>query len=438
MLNKVKKYINDHRLLEADKRYLVALSGGADSVCLLLVLKQLGYQIEAVHCNFLLRGDESHRDEVFAHSLCDAYSIPFHVIHFDTRTYAQLHKISIEMAARDLRYQYFENLRRDIQADGICVAHHQDDSVETILMNLLRGTGIHGLSGIKPRNGYILRPLLCVSRKEIEAWLDERHQTYVTDSTNLEADVVRNKLRLNIIPQLHNITPSAVSNILDTAQHISEATAVYDHYMQEALKRLVDSNSIAICDLLQEPSPESLLHQWLSQYGFPSALIQSIWNSVAISQSGAEWYSATHQLTISRGKLIVEPKQAERPTLRIPETGVYIYDDSTKIRLSTKEGVNIIPTPTIACLDAEKVKFPVILRPVAKGDRFTPYGMKGSKLISDYLTDRHLSVFEKRRTLVLCQSDGTILWLAGYRPDAHFCVTSSTHSTLIITLEIQE
>jgi tRNA(Ile)-lysidine synthase len=342
------------------------------------------------------------------------------------------------MAARDLRYQYFENLRRDIQAEGICVAHHQDDSVETILMNLLRGTGIHGLSGIKPRNGFILRPLLCVSRKEIEAWLAGQHQTYVTDSTNLEADVVRNKLRLNVIPQLQAITPSAVGNILQTAQHISEATTVYDHYMQEAIDRLVDNNSITIDTLLQEPSPESILHQWLSPLGFTSALIENIWQSVATSQSGAEWYSSTHQLTICRGKLIVEPKQAERPVLRIPETGVYVYDEATKIRLSTKEGANIIPTPTIACLDAEKVKFPVILRPAEKGDRFTPYGMKGSKLISDYLTDLHLSVFEKRRTLVLCQSDGTILWLAGYRPDAHFCVTSSTHSTLIITLEIQE
>lgn len=438
MLNKVRQYISEHRLLDADKRYLVALSGGADSVCLLLVLKQLGYQVEAAHCNFLLRGDESHRDEVFAQTLCNEHDIPFHVIHFDTRTYAKLHKVSIEMAARDLRYQYFENLRQDIHADGICVAHHQDDSVETILMNLLRGTGIHGLSGIKPRNGFILRPLLCVSRKEIEAWLSERHQTYVTDSTNLEADVVRNKLRLNVIPQLQAITPNAVSNILNTAQHLSEATAVYDHYMHEALNRLIDSNSIAISDLLHEPSPESLLHQWLSTYGFPSALIQSIWNSVATSQSGAEWYSATHQLTICRGKLIVEPKQAERPVLRIPENGVYVYDEATKIRLSQQEGSTVIKQPATACLDAEKIHFPLILRPVATGDRFTPFGMKGSKLISDYLTDLHLSVFEKRRTLVLCQSDGTILWLAGYRPDAHFCVTSSTRSTLIITLEIQE
>jgi tRNA(Ile)-lysidine synthase len=435
MLNKVRQYINDHRLLDADKRYLVALSGGADSVCLLLVLKQLGYQVEAAHCNFLLRGDESHRDEAFARALCDTHDIPFHVIHFDTRTYASLHKVSIEMAARDLRYQYFENLRRDIQASGICVAHHQDDSVETILMNLLRGTGIHGLSGIKPRNGYILRPLLCVSRKEIEAWLAEHHQTFVTDSTNLEADVVRNKLRLNVIPLLQAVTPSAVSNILKTAQHLSEATTVYDHYIEEGLRRLVNADSIAIDALLEEPSPESLLHQWLSTYGFPSALIERIWQSAVTSQSGAEWSSATHQLTICRGKLIVEPKQAERPTLRIPETGVYIYDETAKIRLSQQEGATVIKQSSTACLDAEKVRFPLILRPITSGDRFTPFGMKGSKLVSDYLTDLHLSIFEKRRTLVLCQADGTILWLAGHRPDARFCVTSSTHTTLIVTLE---
>lgn len=435
MLNKVKQYINNHRLLDADKRYLVALSGGADSVCLILVLKQLGYQIEAAHCNFMLRGDESYRDETFAHALCDKYGIPFHIIHFDTCTYAQLHKVSIEMAARDLRYHYFEKLRQDIQADGICVAHHQDDSVETILMNLIRGTGIHGLTGIKPRNGFILRPLLCVNRQEIEEWLMEQHQDYVTDSTNLEADVVRNKLRLHVIPQLKAITPSAEKNILKTAQYISEATAIYDYYMREALGNLVDSDSIAIEALFQEPSPESLLHQWLSPYGFPPALIERIWLSVATSQSGSEWYSVTHQLTICRGKLILEPKQTERPTLRIPETGVYIYDGTTKIRISQQEGSSIIKHPSTACLDAEKISFPLTLRPINAGDRFTPFGMKGSKLVSDYLTDRHLSVFEKRRTLVMCQSDGAILWLAGHRPDTRFCVTSSTRSTLIVTLE---
>lgn len=435
MLNKVREYIEKNCLLESGKRYLVALSGGADSVCLLLVLRQLGYQVEAVHCNFLLRGDESHRDEAFARNLCEKQGVPFHVIHFDTRTYAELHKVSIEMAARDLRYQYFEQLRKDIGAEAICVAHHQDDSVETILMNLLRGTGIHGLSGIKPRNGHILRPLLCVSRKEIEAFLASQHQDYVTDSTNLEADVVRNKLRLNVIPQLQDVYPNAVGNILKTAQHLSEATTIYDHYIEQTLSRLVDGNSVAIDALLEEPSPESILHQWLSPFGFSSALIENIWQAVATSQSGSEWYSATHQMTICRGKLIVEPKQAQRPTLRIPETGTYIYDDTSKIRLSQQAGSCIIKRSDTACLDAGKVRFPLTLRPITTGDRFMPFGMKGTKLVSDYLTDLHLSIFEKRSTLVLCDADGHILWLAGHRPDARFCVSPSTTSTLVVTLE---
>lgn len=432
MLNKVREYIQQNRLLEQGKRYLVALSGGADSVCLLLVLKQLGYQVEAVHCNFLLRGDESHRDETFARQLCEEQGVPFHAIHFDTRTYASLHKISIEMAARELRYQFFEQLRQDIQAAAICVAHHQDDSVETILLNLLRGTGIHGLSGIKPRNGHILRPLLCVSRDDIEKWLEAQQQNYVTDSTNLQDDVMRNKLRLNILPLLSSTFPSAKERILKTAKNIGEATTIYDHYTQEALGRLVDKNTLSIDALLQEPSSESILFEWLSTFHFSPTSIESICESMKSPISGREWCSATHQATICRSHLIVEPIQAPPPILRIPEKGVYLYDETAKIRLIEQSGVCIVKSKNTACLDAEHIHFPLTLRPIAAGDRFIPFGMRGSKLVSDYLTDLHLSIFEKRRTLVLCDSDGNILWLVGHRPDAHFSVTSATCSTLIV------
>ena len=166
--------------------FLVALSGGADSVCLLLAMKRLGYRVEAIHCNFHLRGAESDRDEEFCKRLCEREQIPFHTVHFDTKTYAEVHKVSIEMAARELRYNYFEQLRKAIDAEAILVAHHKNDAVETLLMNLLRGTGIHGLQGIKPRNGRIIRPLLCVSRQEIVEWLNMIGQDYVTDSTNLD------------------------------------------------------------------------------------------------------------------------------------------------------------------------------------------------------------------------------------------------------------
>ena len=178
MVERVSKYILQHHLMEMDKKYLLALSGGADSVCLLLILKQLGYSIEAVHCNFHLRGEESDRDEQFCVSFCEKQQVPLHLIHFDTREYAALHHLSIEMAARELRYHYFAALCRDLQSDGVCVAHHQDDSVETVLMNLIRGTGVHGLTGIAPLSILesdlkVIRPLLCMTRDEIEQFLQD-------------------------------------------------------------------------------------------------------------------------------------------------------------------------------------------------------------------------------------------------------------------------
>lgn len=202
-IQKVREYIQDQHLLTSTKElYLVALSGGADSVALLLSLRALGYQVEACHCNFHLRGEESNRDEQFCVKLCERLAIPLHRIHFDTRSYATLHKESIELAARNLRYRYFEQLRQDMNAEGICVAHHRDDSVETVLINLVRGTGINGLTGISSRNGNILRPLLCVNKEEILAYLEEKNESYITDSSNLVDDVVRNKIRLRILPLL--------------------------------------------------------------------------------------------------------------------------------------------------------------------------------------------------------------------------------------------
>ena len=229
MKQKVSEYIRKRGLLKPEGHYLVALSGGADSVCLLLLLKQLGYSVEAIHCNFHLRGEESGRDESFCRQLCDEQQIKLHLVHFDTQAYAQLHKVSIEMAARQLRYRHFAHLCCDLQFQGVCVAHHQDDVAETVLMNLIRGTGIKGLSGIKPLqsmifqlNGQddstfqlpIIRPMLCVSRDEITDFLNQIGQTYVTDSTNLIPDVQRNKIRLQVLPLLREINPSVSRNIV--------------------------------------------------------------------------------------------------------------------------------------------------------------------------------------------------------------------------------
>lgn len=433
MLNKIADFIEKQHLLNKDKRYLVAVSGGADSVCLLLAMHRLGYQMEAVHCNFHLRGEESQRDEQFVVNLCKKLNTELHLIHFDTTTYASIHQVSIEMAARELRYRYFEQLRKDVKADGICVAHHQDDSVETILLNMLRGTGIHGLTGIKARNGYILRPLLCVSRKEIISWLEEQQQDFVTDSSNLEANVVRNKIRLNVIPQLKAINPNACQQILHTAQRLQEAALVYDETMRETLSRLKNNDSIGVAALLKEPSPESILFEWLAPLGFAPKTIENICQGLPTLHAGRVWQSDSHQLTYSQGRLLVEPVQAELPTLRIPESGTYVFNDTAKIRIEHMTGRHIEKDPTKASLDGNKVLYPLTLRPIQEGDRFQPFGMKGTKLVSDYLTDHHVNVFEKRRTLVLCDRNGDILWLVNHRPDARFCITDLSQETVLFS-----
>lgn len=436
MLNKVADFIRRHQLLSFDKLQLVAVSGGADSVALLLILQKLGYRVEAVHCNFHLRGDESNRDEAFVRQLCEDKTIPLHLIHFDTKTYAELHKVSIEMAARELRYRYFEQLRQDVDAETVCVAHHRDDAVETLLMNLLRGTGIHGLTGIRPRNGHVVRPLLGISRHDIEDYLDSIGQSYVTDSTNLVNDVVRNKVRIDVLPLLQTINPRAAENISKTAQRLSEAERVFNCAMESAKKRVcpqgvVDAShdgSIDIQALLQEPSPEYVLFELLSPLGFSPDSIEQL-SANLDAQAGRCFQSESHELLIDRGLILVQKRAALPSPLRIPETGTYIYGEQ-KVRVELVEGVEVSRAPDIATLDAAQVTFPLTVRPVHDGDRFVPFGMTGSRLVSDFLTDRKISLFEKRRQLVVTDASDTIIWLVGHRTDNRFRISDATSTTL--------
>ena len=270
---KVKAFIAENQLLQPGSTYLLALSGGCDSVALLRIMIELNYHVAAVHCNFQLRNAESKRDEMFCEELCRSLKVPFHRVYFDTKAYASLHHVSIEMAARELRYDYFEKLRKDISADDILVAHHQDDNIETALLNLIRGTGIQGLLGMKPKNGHIIRPLLSVSRKEIEQYLSSIHQVYVTDSSNLVADVMRNKIRLEVIPLLKTLNPSVSDNISATIKHLNEASNVLNSALEDGKKRVVSVNkqsqiAINIEALQKEVSPEYILYSVLSNYSF--------------------------------------------------------------------------------------------------------------------------------------------------------------------------
>lgn len=418
MWSKVRSYIKKHNLLDDNELYLVALSGGADSVALLLLLKEAGYNIRAAHCNFHLRGEESDRDETFCMTLCKSLGIELHRAHFDTRTYAELHSVSIEMAARELRYQWFEQLRKDLGAAGICVAHHRDDSVETVLLNLVRGTGLRGLTGIRPRNGYILRPLLCVSRADIERFLAERRQEYVTDSTNLEASVLRNKVRLQLLPLLRELNPAVSENILRTADNLAEAQQVLNGVIEKHL----GSNELNLNELGECHSSEYVTFEWLKKYGFNGHQVRQI---LAAETGSIISSSAGFDVLVDRGRLLVEPSLKPMKPMLIPEPGTYRVDEHTKMAVR-KCGAYVSTEPQTATVDAAKALFPLTVRRVAAGDKMKPYGMRGHKLLSDLMTDLKMTAFEKRRQLVVADANGDILWAAGLRVGQQAAVTKST------------
>lgn len=440
MIKKIAHFIASNNLLVKEKKYLIALSGGADSVCLLLVLDKLGYNIEAVHCNFNLRGDESSRDEQFCIELCKKRNIKIHLAHFDTNSYALLHKTSIEMAARNLRYSFFENLRHDVGADGICVAHHQNDCAETLIMNLIRGTGIKGLAGIMPKRDSIIRPLLCVSRDEIEDFLTKESQDYVTDSSNLDDFCVRNSIRLNIIPMMEKINPSVVQNIVRTAMRMNEANKVFNESIEASSSKVSDlidgSLYIDIRALKKEPSPEYTLFNILKNYRFNPEQIESIGYNLDFP-TGTRFLSDTHQLVFDRERMIVTKIENNRISLKIPEHGKYIINDVKSIRIEkviVNKEFNISKDNFTATLDSANVKFPLLLRNIEKGDRFFPFGMKGSKLVSKYMTDKRFSLIDKQKQMVIEDASGNIIWLVGERTDERYKITNKTTYALVISI----
>lgn len=426
MLSKVKDYIKKHKLLSLSDLYIVALSGGADSVALLLLLDEMGYKVHALHCNFHLRGEESDRDERFCEDLCLKKNIPFHRIHFDTLMYAETHKMSVEMAARELRYRYFEQLRKDIGAEAICVAHHQDDTVETVLLNLVRGTGLRGLTGIQPRNGAILRPLLCVTRTEIEAYLATKQQDYVTDSTNLETDFVRNKIRLQVVPLLRQLNPAVSENIVRTAEHLTEAQKVLD----AVVDTYKGSNQLDLCALQQVGSAEYIVFEWLKQYGFNGSQVQQ----VISAETGSIFSSPTgYEVLKDRDRLLVEPTIMAFTPIRIPEEGTYVLPDDRRLNVR-RSNPFVSKDSHEATLDARQVRFPLTVRRVEEGDRMIPYGMTGRKLLSDLMTDLKMSLFDRRRQLVVVDAQGAVVWAIGLRTDHRCRVTDATQEVIAIKI----
>lgn len=421
----VQKFIKENELLEDKDRILVALSGGADSVALIRVLLSLNYSCECAHCNFHLRGEESDRDEKFVRSLCQKLSIPLHVIHFETETYAQENHLSIEMAARKLRYEWFELLRDKRDLSAIAVAHHLDDSVETVVLNLIRGTGINGLKGINPKNGYIVRPLLNEKRDDILEYLCAIQQDYVTDSTNLQDEYIRNKIRLNIIPLMKEINPSVIDNINETSMRLREAAAIYNNDREKEIKSKLlrisnDSFRLSINSVLNDIAPKSLLYEILSPLGFNSAQTKDIFKCLLTEQSGKRFYSYQWEVLRDRDTLFIQSKniQTSSPVLNIEE-------------IEKESNFKIPNDKNIAYIDADKVTLPLTIRLWKHGDKFVPLGMTGKKKISDYLTDKKYTIHQKEKQYVVCSNED-IVWLVNERIDNRFCITEKTKRILKI------
>lgn len=442
---KIERFISDGNLLESRSGIVVGVSGGADSVALLRILTDLGYGCRAVHCNFHLRGCESDRDQNFVEELCNRMGVNLTTLHYDTLGHAAANHLSVEMAARELRYADFERLRREWNCQAIAVAHHRDDSVETVLMNLIRGTGIRGLTGIKPVNGRVVRPLLCVTRSDIEAWLHSVGQDYVTDSTNLEDKYLRNRIRLQLLPLLRRLNPDVDNAVAGTSARLMQTYRYYARAIAGEMAGCVEEKAggtvrISIEGLLGSLSPKTLLYEILSPWGFNDSQVDDIFGSLD-GESGRLFQSAKATLVRDRDRLVLCPLPEEDGAelelhLNVRDTGCVTMPDGRMLRLDVlPPGSAVEKRPEVAMLDAGKVAGELVLRRWHRGDSFIPFGMRGRKLLSDFMTDLKMSVLEKKAQMVLCSGED-IVWVVGRRIDNRYRI--DTRSSGIIRLEIIE
>ena len=441
MLEQFKAYINRYNLIGEGDRLVLALSGGIDSMVLADLLLKSKVDFVAAHCNFHLRGEKSDGDERFVRDFCEKNGIQCFVKHFETEKYAEENGISIEMAARDLRYAWFEELRQQLDYDKIAVAHHADDQAETFFINLLRGAGLNGLKGMKPQNGVIIRPLLWASREQIHQYAIENQIVWREDHTNAENLYLRNKIRNQLLPVFDELQPEARQGLYQSSGHLSSENELYRELLKEKLSQIVEHDGDV--QIVKVPEPVEgptysfqLLFEWLRQYDFNTDQCHFIYDAMNTG-IGNKYFSPTHQLVIGRNELqLSEIKSIEDEVIQIG-IGEEEITSPILLRFSKFEKTSdfvIDKSPEIAQLDFDKLKFPLTLRHWRHGDRFHPLGMKGSKLLSDFFVDQKFTEYQKRNVWLLVSADDDILWVVGYRINDRFKVTNSTKSLFLCKL----
>lgn len=439
----VSNNISQHNLLNLHNSIIVALSGGADSVALLAILKSLGYNCIAAHCNFHLRGNESNRDESHAINISNGLGVNCITTHFNVDEYKTANGISTEMACRDLRYQWFESLRKEYNAQAIAVAHHRDDDIETMFLNLLRGSGITGVAAMKWKNSHIIRPMLNISRQEIEVYLHDKNLTFVIDSTNLTDEFKRNKLRNGVLPTLRDAFPNADEILMKSLHILKENRLIYNNAINSAIAKYKHGNTIYLSDIIAEYiAPSTLLFEILSPLGFNIFQINDIIN--ASKDSGRKFYSQEWVAIVNRGNIQLSEISYFNNT---SEYKFSISSENNKFEIKSDKALPI--TLHIQELDSENFnpcnnsleiyldisafednpKF--ILRHWKKGDRLEPFGMKGSKKVSDIFNDSKLSIIDKNNIWIL-ERNGVILWIVGIRASRHFPISNKTKHIMCI------
>jgi len=435
----IEKFLKEHQI-SREAGFILAVSGGADSISMLHAFKGLNLRMLVLHCNFSLRGKESDMDEQFVKRFCENYGIAHCVRKFDTLRYAREHGLSIEMAARELRYEWFREVRQKKKMDYIVVAHHADDVAETVLINLCRGTGIKGLTGIKPVNGAILRPLLKCSRADLLQYIEANRLEFRTDSTNNSLDYVRNKIRHRMIPVLKEINPSFLETMEDNCKALKETEEIFSYGIQklqeEVLECEKDELLIHIAKTLSSPAPYTLLYEILKPFGFNKTQIQDILNTHDATP-GKQFLAGNHTLVKDRTCWrLYENSKGGQINENIGSTGRYsIAGQTWEFTLFSRPADFEIPdNPAIACLDADKIKFPLVIRNWQAGDYFCPIGLKKSKKkISDFFTDQKMSSKQKKECLLLL-SGQKICWIAGHRLDDRFKITPFTRQILQVRI----
>lgn len=441
MLDGLLQYNKVHGLIGADTKVVLALSGGIDSMVLAHLLLRMEATFVVAHCNFQLRGAESDGDERFVGEFAQRYGIPCHVRHFDTEAYAKKQGVSIEMAARDLRYAWFEDLRKQLDFDKIALAHHADDQIETFFINLFRGAGINGLKGMRPQNGVLIRPLLWASREQIKQYAIENQIVWRDDHTNAESVYLRNKIRNELMPVVDAIDAGARTSIGKSIENLSAENGLYRHLLQRELASMVAED--AGIQSVKKTVFRSLdgfqrLFEWLRQYGFNTEQCRFVYDALGTGQ-GKRFLSPTHCLSVERETLQLRPTNSSDHEPCLIEKGMECLVNPFEMRFSSYEigdGFVLDKSRKVAMFDADKLQFPMTLRHWRQGDRFCPLGMGGSKLLSDFFVDKKFTNAQKERQWLLVNGNGDIIWVVGCRLDDRYKVTKSSKNVFECDLNV--